>query len=969
MDRSNWSYYNADHYDHYYNQSYQQDGQHTFPPGTGQTSGGMPASGTSGSLPAPGQPYLSPNLQTQIPTWPSSDWEYLLRTPQPITMEDTILPLPQAGQTSAGIEANGPSWTYPASGQPQPYHDINTPAQIPSWPRSDWENPQPITWEDISQNDERPEPSNPEPSNPQPPAKKHRNTSAQVEESFLAGLDHYAQGGQLKDCSTNIKGRELCNRLSEEDKDRVDRALLSRRAFCLNRVKTNAPVEEQHYYNQSYQQDGQHSFPPGTGQTSGGMPASEASGSLPAPGQPQPYHDINTPAQIPSWPRSDWENPQPITWEDISQNDERPEPSNPEPSDKKKRRNTSAQVEESFLAGLDHYAQGGQLKEEDKDRVDRALLSRRAFCLNRAITDAPVEESFLAGLAHYARGAPLTNCSSTISFRHYVSSDGYLTPVGQVVYDNLSEEDQTRVNQALLSRREIPSRPVKERVKDKDPVAERFLASLENYAGGVSLRKCSRDIRLEAYLTDDGRLRPGQGAGEFVYDNLGQNDKDRVDQALLSRRTMYLKRVIDNAPVEERFLASLDNYAEGVAIVNCSKDLFINRFVTDDGRLREGPGESLYKRLSQDEQARVKEALLSRRTKYLQRVMKQDSVEERFLASLDNYGKGIGIIRCSKDVALNNYVTDDGRLQPGPGESLYNRLSQDDKMRVDQALIARRRRFTQRISGDVKQFVKMLEPYGNGLTLEACGLQSGLRKKANTYLTPEGGLTHKGILLIQHLQPDEQIDVWLAIERRQKCLDPSAQVSGSTWQLSEMPSSMPEPGGMNQAEMVDPMQMEAMYDPIQMDAMYDPMQMDPMYDPMQMDPMYDPIQMDPMYGTMQTEAMYDPMQMEAMWASAWQLTGQAVPGIRGMSAESAEPPIPHYGSDVVGADFQHRYNSNGLMPQSAPDRLIGRGIEDRMLINILGEEYRVHYTGSSGNPTNENPYGKKFMLVPRLRGG
>ncbi|MEJ2045995.1 MAG: hypothetical protein P8X89_22285 [Reinekea sp.] len=41
-----------------------------------------------------------------------------------------------------------------------------------------------------------------------------------------------------------------------------------------------------------------------------------------------------------------------------------------------------------------------------------------------------------------------------------------------------------------------------------------------------------------------------------------------------------------------------------------------------------------------------------------------------------------------------------------------------------------------------------------------------------------------------------------------------------------------------------------------------------------------------------------------------------------------------------------------------------------MLINIQGEVYRVHDTGQrSVNPTNENPLGNIFMLVPRMRGG
>ncbi|MEJ2046401.1 MAG: hypothetical protein P8X74_13495 [Reinekea sp.] len=54
--------------------------------------------------------------------------------------------------------------------------------------------------------------------------------------------------------------------------------------------------------------------------------------------------------------------------------------------------------------------------------------------------------------------------------------------------------------------------------------------------------------------------------------------------------------------------------------------------------------------------------------------------------------------------------------------------------------------------------------------------------------------------------------------------------------------------------------------------------------------------------------MTDPMQTEAMRATAWQLTGQAVPG----PSASAEPPIAYYDRKAVGVDFQHQYGPHGL---------------------------------------------------------
>ncbi|MEJ2064225.1 MAG: hypothetical protein P8X74_13255 [Reinekea sp.] len=49
------------------------------------------------------------------------------------------------------------------------------------------------------------------------------------------------------------------------------------------------------------------------------------------------------------------------------------------------------------------------------------------------------------------------------------------------------------------------------------------------------------------------------------YNKLSQDEQTRVDQALLSRREISLKHAMDNASVEERFLASLDNYKGGVS--------------------------------------------------------------------------------------------------------------------------------------------------------------------------------------------------------------------------------------------------------------------------------------------------------------------------------------------------------------------------------------------------------------------
>ncbi|MEJ2041976.1 MAG: hypothetical protein P8X74_13265 [Reinekea sp.] len=343
--------------------------------------------------------------------------------------------------------------------------------------------------------------------------------------------------------------------------------------------------------------------------------------------------------------------------------------------------------------------------------------------------------------------------------------------------------------------------------------------------------------------------------------------------------------------IKERFLEGLEAYARGAPMTDCAPTLQFNNYISTDGTLVRR-GIPLYEEFTSAEKTRLDQAIIARQGAKLIQLADNDTVKERFLAALDMYAQGVKLVNCSATLSLKSYVSDDGHLHKA-GNDLCAGLSLKDQERVNRALAARGRKYAQHISGDVGKFMTTLEPYANGLPLEECRKLPGLKRKASIYLTPEGGLTHKGKRLIENLHPGQLDKVSDAIAKRQQYTELNPQVPKPSRQQPEMFLSMPEMGWMD----------------------------------------------------------------------------QAASGTWGIAAESAEPFIPHYGGDVVGMDFQHRYDSNGLMPQSAPDRLIARGIEDRMLINILGEEYRVHYTGSSGNPTNENPYGNKFMLVPRMRGG
>jgi hypothetical protein len=624
-----------------------------------------------------------PDSLLQIPSSPRPDLEYLLH-PQPIAAEDFIhsqihqedgqhTSQPETGHASAGVLANGALESPPAPGQL--YLNPNMPALIPSSPEADMEyllrTSQPTPLENIVQKDVPQELPN-----PQPAKKRQRRSSAEVKKQFLAGLKAFGQGALLKDCSATLpfydyitndgslirRGIPLYKKLTEAEKTRLDQAIAARRGAKPKWVADSLPQ----------------TTPP---------------------------------------PRTDREcflsrSAQPIEEEGNIQNDAPPELPNPQSTVKARRRRSSAEVKEQFLASLEAFGQGALLRD----------------------------------------------CSSSLPFREYIKTDGSLIKKGFSLYNTLTAAEKTQLDQAIAARQ--GARPIR---MGEDLVKESFLAGLDNYAQGVQLKDCSATLQFSAYVSDDGHLKQ---TGQNLRDSLPPEDRERVNQALLSRRVFYLARLVSNDTVEGRFLAGLDKYAQGALIKDCSATLDFGRYASHKGILTD-LGRSLCDSLSQEGQVRVNQALISRRRIYFDRLATNETLEERFLASLDNYAGGALLSECSRDIALYKYVTTDGDLTP-LGESLCDRLDMEGKMRVNQALAAR---ITQRTSRDVDQFMATLEPYGNGQALLECGNQSGLKMKAITYLTPEGGLTPRGKLLIKNLQPDQLNKVLEAIEKRQQCTE------------------------------------------------------------------------------------------------------------------------------------------------------------------------------------------------------
>ncbi|MEJ2044378.1 MAG: hypothetical protein P8X74_16910 [Reinekea sp.] len=546
----------------------------------------------------------------------------------------------------------------------------------------------------------------------------------------------------------------------------------------MDRVYCN-PYNIDHYYNysQTHQEDSQHAFQPEAGQTSAGVPASgaswsEASWSHQALGQP--YQNPNSPAQIPSSPGPDLEyllrTPQPIT------------------------------LEETILPEAEQ-------------------------------TFAGVPASGVSW-SHQAQSQPYLNFnlpaqipSSLGPDLEYLRHPSQPIAVGEIIPNEVPPEP-------------LNPQPAVEAPPPRLSIKERFLAGLDNYAQGVQLKDCSATLRFSNYIDRNGHL---VDRGISLYDQLTPAEKTRLNQAIIARQGVKLDRIADEETVAERFLAGLDRYAQGAKLVDCSATLLYSNYASDEGYLHKA-GRNLRFGLLPEDQERVDQALLSRRNIYNQWLATDRTVSKRFLASLNDYARGVPVSRCAKNIRLNLYVTDDGHLQEGRGQSLYNKLSQDDKVRVNQALTARKEVIAQHTSAEVAKFMDALKPYGNGQSLWKCGSLSGLKKKAITYFTSEGGLKLKGKLLVEKLQPSQRDEVFKAIAKRQQGAELNPQ-----WPVMLPP--VPETGGM------DP------------------------------------------------TAMADPMQTEAMWASVWQLTGQAAPG----PTESAEPPIPYYDREAVGADFQHQY--------------------------------------------------------------
>ncbi|MEJ2046111.1 MAG: hypothetical protein P8X89_22875 [Reinekea sp.] len=231
-----------------------------------------------------------------------------------------------------------------------------------------------------------------------------------------------------------------------------------------------------------------------------------------------------------------------------------------------------------------------------------------------------------------------------------------------------------------------------------------FLAGFERYAQGAPLEDCSTTLNFRRYVTNHGRLTR---EGRALRSNLSQDEQRYVDQALTTRENIYNDksksedtieflcgglslssgglvksgRSKNRESVEVSFVKGLEKYAWGSPAKDCSETIDFSRYATNSGSLT-GAGNNLRSRMSVDGQQQVDHALRTRQRN-------ESLAPERFLAGLNLYASGESMEMCSMNVSFDRYVTNDGHLQP-EGKALYERLSPEDKDRVDDALIARR---------------------------------------------------------------------------------------------------------------------------------------------------------------------------------------------------------------------------------------------------------------------------------------
>ena len=167
-----------------------------------------------------------------------------------------------------------------------------------------------------------------------------------------------------------------------------------------------------------------------------------------------------------------------------------------------------------------------KLPPEQQAKVDQAIEARKMALVAKAMdTESPVEK-FLAGLEPYAAGKTLAECeskSSLAAFQTYLSAAGGLQANGQALYKKLLPKQQAEVDAARLSRTVWFAREKIDSKRFLDAI-HRFSSSslqIETIEQAVGLKKGHLGLLLcETGLTEAGR--------QYVEEKFNPQEQEEV---------------------------------------------------------------------------------------------------------------------------------------------------------------------------------------------------------------------------------------------------------------------------------------------------------------------------------------------------------------------------------------------------------------------------------------------------------
>jgi len=403
--------------------------------------------------------------------------------------------------------------------------------------------------------------------------------------------------------------------------------------------------------------------------------------------------------------------------------------------------------------------------------VDQAIEARKVALVAKAMDTESTIEKFLAGLAPYAAGKSVAECgveSGLTGFHNYLSAAEGLQKAGQALYAKLPPEQQVEVDQAIEARKVA----LVAKARDTESTIEKFLAGLVPYAAGKMLKECEHESGLASffnYLSAAGGL---QKAGKALYDKLPPEQQAEVDQAIEARKVTQVTKTMATGSTVEKFLRGLKPYAAGKSLAECRSESglggFYNYLAATSGLLK--AGQALYDELPPEQQAKVDQAITSRKMALVAKTMDTESTIKKFFAGLAPYASGKTLTECECKcglAAFPNYLSDAGELQKA-GQALYDKLPPEQQAKVDQAIMARkvaRVAKAMNTKSTIEKFLAGLVPYAAGKTLTKCERESGLAYFPN-YLSDAGKLKEKAQAIYDKLPPEQQAEVDQALLSR-----------------------------------------------------------------------------------------------------------------------------------------------------------------------------------------------------------